>query len=99
MVMKRTKLSRWESQCHTVIVNICQLKDKLFISEINLTRNDELDKMTEEQATSIGLMGIASFGGFFVQVGCQVELLTYFNLIFKLKSSRILSSWAISQNC
>ena len=44
------------------------MKDKLFISDINLSYDDELDKITSQQATSIGLMGIASFGGFFVQV-------------------------------
>ena len=48
--------------------SVCQLKDKLFISEINLDHDDELEKMTFQEATSIGLMGIASFGGFFVQV-------------------------------
>ena len=50
------------------MINFCYIKDKLFLSDINLTDSDELDKMTSQQATSIGLMAIASFGGFFVQV-------------------------------
>ena len=59
--------------------SVCQLKDKLFISEINLDHDDELEKMTFHEATSVGLMGIASFGGFFV----QVKSLNF--LILKLK--------------
>ena len=58
-------------QCHAFIVyfiDFLPMKDKLFISDINLSYDDELDKITSQQATSIGLMGIASFGGFFVQV-------------------------------
>ena len=48
--------------------SILPIKDKLFISDVNPGYDDELDKITSQQATSIGLMGIASFGGFFVQV-------------------------------
>ena len=43
---------------------ILPIKDKLFISDVNPGYDDELDKITSQQATSIGLMGIATFGGF-----------------------------------
>ena len=49
-------------------IDFLPMKDKLFISDVNPGYDDELDKITSQQATSIGLMGIASFGGFFVQV-------------------------------
>ena len=59
--------------------SILPIKDKLFISDVNPGYDDELDKITSQQATSIGLMGIASFGGFFVQV--KIFNLILFSLI------------------
>ena len=70
------------SQYKSLSLNkFCQLKDKLFISDINLTHNGELDKMTSQQATTIGLLGIASFGGFFVQVKLFYFILNFQNKI------------------
>ena len=43
-------------------------QDKLYILDINTPQDDSFEKLTSLQATSIGLMGIATFGGFFVQV-------------------------------
>ena len=43
-------------------------QDKLYILEVNTPQDESLEELTSYQATSIGLMGIATFGGFFVQV-------------------------------
>jgi len=73
------------------------LEDKLFISDVNPGYDDELDKITSQQATSIGLMGIASFGGFFVQpntlfMGDITKLLKYESFVYWNDQDDILPS-------